>query len=162
MPLLILFVLFVAEVATLVAVGAAIGTGWAVLLFVGTTVAGGLLLGRQGRTTMVALREAQARGRNPGRALADGALGGVGALLLVLPGLLTDVVGLLLLLPPTRALVRPLVAAAVTRKVLVVPTFGRGSHRGGPGGGGDVIDGEVLDVDDPGPQRTPVERGGPG
>lgn len=154
MPLIVLLVLFVTEVAALIAVGSAIGVPYTVLLFVGTSVLGGVLLRKQGRRTVTALRDAQAHHRNPGRELADGALGGIGALLLVLPGFVTDVLGLLLVLPPTRAVVRPLVVGAVARQVLVVPSFGRRAP-----GGPEVIDGEVLSTDDPdgaGWGRTPL------
>ena len=111
MPLILLLVLFVAEVAALVAVGTWIGVGWTVLLFVGTSVLGGVLLRNQGRRTLTELRQAQAAHRSGCKELADGALGGIGALFMVLPGFLTDLVGLLLVLPPTRALVRPLLGA---------------------------------------------------
>ncbi|UZJ26333.1 FxsA family protein [Rhodococcus antarcticus] len=180
MPLIVLLVLFVVEVAALVAVGTWIGVGWTVLLFVGTSVLGGFLLRNQGRRTLAELREAQAAHRTGGKELADGALGGIGALLMVLPGLLTDVVGLLLVLPPTRTLVRPLLGAAVARTVLVVPQRFSAAGGGRFGAGrvvegevvegevvegevveGEVVEGEVVDTDDPagrGRGRTPLQR----
>lgn len=151
MALIVLLVLFLAEVTALVAVGSAIGVVPTVLLFAGTTAAGAMLLRNQGRHTMAALRDAQARHRAPGRELADGALGGVGALLMVLPGFVTDVVGLLLVLPPTRALVRPLLVTALARRVVVVP--GPRTDRGV------VLEGEVVAADNAaGTGRTPLER----
>ena len=163
MPLVVLFLLFVAEVAALVAVGSWLGVGWTVLLFVGTSFVGGAVLRSQGRRTVVALREAQRRRSSGGRELADGALGGVGAVLLVLPGFVTDILGLLLLLPPTQALLRPVLASAVARRVMVMPNF-----RTRPGGA-DVVEGEVVSTDDPtgagwsrpgltGPEERPRRR----
>lgn len=165
MPLILLLVLFVAEVAALVAVGTWIGVGWTVLLFVGTSVLGGVLLRNQGRRTLTELRQAQAAHRSGGKELADGALGGIGALFMVLPGFLTDLIGLLLVLPPTRALVRPLLGAAIARRVLTVPQRFNAAA-GGRFGAGEVVEGEVLSTDDPGSPnagaagwgRTPVER----
>lgn len=87
MPLIVVVLLFVAEVTAVVALGSAIGVAPTVALVVGTSVLGVLLLRNQGRRTLAALRAAQTTHRSPGRELADGALGGVGALLMVLPGL---------------------------------------------------------------------------
>jgi len=154
MPLIVVVLLFVAEVTAVVALGSAIGVAPTVALVVGTSVLGVLLLRNQGRRTLAALRAAQTTHRSPGRELADGALGGVGALLMVLPGLITDVLGLLLVLPPTRALVRPLLGAAIARKVLVVPV--RRTYRPG-----EVLEGEVVSTDEHTAARrghTPLER----
>lgn len=153
MPLIVVVLLFVAEVTAVVALGSAIGVAPTVALVVGTSVLGVLLLRNQGRRTLAALRAAQTTHRSPGRELADGALGGVGALLMVLPGLITDVLGLLLVLPPTRALVRPLLGAAIARKVLV-PV--RRAYRPG-----EVLEGEVVSTDEHTAARrghTPLER----
>lgn len=144
MPLLVLVAWFVVEVALLLLVGSWLGVGWTLLVLLGTSVLGGVLLRSQGRRTISALRQAQAHQRSGGRELADGALGGVGALLLVLPGFGSDLLGLLLVLPPTRALVRPLLASALARRVLLLSPVG-GRNRAG---GHEVIDGEVVVTDD--------------
>lgn len=144
MPLLIALAWFVVEVVLLLLVGSWLGVGWTLLALLGTSVLGGVLLRNQGRRTVAALRQAQARNHSGGRELADGALGGVGALLLVLPGFGTDLLGVLLVLPPTRALVRPLLASALGRRVLVVSPVGGGDRAEGH----DVIEGEVVSTDE--------------
>lgn len=142
MALLIVLAWFVVEVVLLLLVGSWLGVGWTLLVLLGTSVLGGVLLRNQGRRTISALRQAQAHQRSGGRELADGALGGVGALLLVLPGFGTDLLGVLLVLPPTRALVRPVLASALGRRVLLMTPGGGGNPRGG---GGEVVDGEVIE-----------------
>src|SRR6266542_2603567 len=82
-----------------------------------TSVAGGWLLGREGGRGWRRFRAALVEGRPPGRAATDGLLGLVGALLLVLPGFLTDVIGLLLIAPPTRQYARAGVQRAAERRI---------------------------------------------
>lgn len=104
--LLPLFLVAVAEIALFVQVGQWIGLGPTVLAVVATTLLGAALLRAQG---LGALRRAQAaldRRELPVKELFDGACILVGGLLLILPGFLTDALGLLLLLPPVRALLR--------------------------------------------------------
>jgi UPF0716 protein FxsA len=98
--------LALAEVVVFVLVAGWIGVGWTLLATLATSALGWALLARQGTRALTELRE-RARERRPsGRALGDAGLIAVGGLLMVLPGFLGDVVGLLCLLPPTRFLVR--------------------------------------------------------
>ncbi|MBM7804295.1 UPF0716 protein FxsA [Geodermatophilus bullaregiensis] len=101
-----------AEVVVVILVAAWIGVGWTLLAALATTVLGWVLLARQLKG-LAALRPAPARGGSlrRGRTVGDAGLVAAGGALMVLPGFLGDVVGLLCLLPPTR----PLVRAAVTR-----------------------------------------------
>ena len=109
----------VAEVVVFVLVAAWIGVGWTLLAAIATTALGWALLARQGTRALAELRE-RARERRPaGRALGDAGLIAAGGLLMVLPGFLGDVVGLLCLLPPTRFLVRGLLARTVTSRLPV-------------------------------------------
>jgi UPF0716 protein FxsA len=103
---LLLAVLAVAEIAVLVLVARWLGLPAAVLLALTTSVLGVLLLRREGIRAWQRFRQAYAAGEPPGVRVADGLVGLVGALLLVLPGFLTDALGLLLVLPPTRPLAR--------------------------------------------------------
>lgn len=75
----------------------------ALLLVAGTGVAGAMLARHQGLAAWRELRQSLARGQTPERALLNGACVLVGAALLITPGLLTDLLGLCLLIPPTRA-----------------------------------------------------------
>jgi UPF0716 protein FxsA len=109
----------VAEVAVFALVAAQLGLGWTILLALATSALGGLLLARQGTRALADLRE-RAQTRQPaGRALGDAGLVALGGLLMVLPGFLGDVLGLLCLLPLTRALPRALIARGLLRHVPV-------------------------------------------
>ena len=151
-----------AEVVVFVLVAAWIGVGWTLLAALATTALGWALLARQGTRALADLR-ARARERRPsGRALGDAGLIAVGGVLMVLPGFLGDVVGLLCLLPPTRFLVRGLLGRTVTARLPVelrgpvrvrsARTAGM-TYPGGPFGSGShasrlgrplVIEGEVV------------------
>ena len=69
---------------------------------------GSLLLRAQGRSVWRRFNETMAAGRVPHRELIDGVLVVFGGAFLITPGFLTDIVGLLLLLPPTRSVIRGL------------------------------------------------------
>jgi UPF0716 protein FxsA len=82
----------------------------------------------------------------------------LGGLLLLLPGFISDVLGLILVLPFTRPLVRGIVVPLLGRRLLVVGQGGMGASgmgtggtrqdpSGGPGAG-PVIEGEIIDDDD--------------
>jgi UPF0716 protein FxsA len=106
--------LIVAELVVFVLVATWIGLGWTILATLATSALGFALLGRQGTKALADLRD-RARSRRPaGRELGDAGLVAAGGLLMVLPGFLGDLVGLLCLLPGTRWLVR----AVLTRVVL--------------------------------------------
>ena len=109
MPLL-LIVLFIivpiAELAVLIQVGQLIGVWWTIALLVADAILGSLLARSQGRLAWRRFNEALQAGRAPAREVMDGALVLFGGALLLTPGFLTDILGIVLLLPPTRALVR--------------------------------------------------------
>lgn len=101
-------VLALVEVVVFVLVANWIGLGTTILLTLATSALGLLLLGRQGTRALTELRQRAEERRPAGRALGDAGLVAVGGLLMLLPGFLGDLVGLLCLLPPTRPLVRGL------------------------------------------------------
>src|SRR3954470_18228584 len=138
------------ELAVVVALASTMGFGWTVLLLVGTFALGLALAGSQVKRQVQRLQSGLA---TPRRALSDGVLVALGTILTVVPGLITSAVGLLLLLPPTRALARPAVAALAARGMLRMPVVvaASGVGAGAPPfrpGRDDYIDGEVLDVTD--------------
>ncbi|MCW2703978.1 MAG: FxsA cytoplasmic rane protein [Blastococcus sp.] len=118
--------LILAELAVFVLVVNWIGVGLTILATLTTSALGFALLGRQGTKALAELRD-RARSRRPaGRELGDAGLVAAGGLLMVLPGFLGDVVGLLCLLPVTRGLVR----GVLTRLVLTrLPDRMRGPVR---------------------------------
>jgi UPF0716 protein FxsA len=76
----------------------------------------------------------------PARELADGALILVGGTLMLSPGFVTDAFGILLILPFTRPVARRLLTQLVARRLL-----GGNARRPGPGSGGSVVRGDVVD-----------------
>src|ERR671914_2820370 len=131
MPLLALVALFIvvplAELYVILQVGDAIGAVWTVLLLAADSVLGSLLLRSQGRTVWRRFNEALAAGRMPHREVQDGVLVIFGSAFLITPGFITDVVGLLMLLPPTRALIRRFAMRIISRRVTM-----RMAAAGGP------------------------------
>jgi UPF0716 protein FxsA len=117
--MLILLVLVpVVEVLAFVAVGDAIGWPAAAALLIATSLIGIPLLRIQGRSALRRVSLAMSERRAPGTAALDGALGFLGCILLVVPGFLTDALGVLLLAAPTRALVRRWISRRYARSVM--------------------------------------------
>jgi UPF0716 protein FxsA len=112
----VFIVLPVAELYLILRVGDLIGVPLTILLLAADSVIGAVLLRSQGRAAWRRLNEALAEGRMPHREVQDGALVIFGGAFLITPGFITDVIGLLMLLPPTRPLVRRLVMRALTRR----------------------------------------------
>jgi len=133
MPLLALVALFIlvpiAELYVILKVGDAIGAIWTVLILAADSVLGSLLLRSQGRAVWRRFNEALAAGRMPHREVVDGVLVIFGGALLITPGFLTDVIGVLLLAPPTRAVIRRIVVARLGQRV-AVGVVGRAGERG--------------------------------
>jgi len=90
------------EIAAFVLVGEAIGVLGTLALTLLGMVAGALLLRWTGVATLLRIKAEVAAGRAPTRALVDGAIGAIAALFLMLPGFLTDLIALLLIIPVTR------------------------------------------------------------
>jgi UPF0716 protein FxsA len=123
--LLLLVALPIAELAVLVQVAGSIGVLDTIGLLILVSIVGVWLAKRAGLGVVARMRDAQARGEAPSRELADGALILLAAGLLVLPGFISDVFGILLLLPPVRAVVRTLVLRRFQGNGNVVVVSGR-------------------------------------
>jgi UPF0716 protein FxsA len=106
---LVLIVGSIAEIAVLVAVGQQIGVLPTILLLIGSAALGSWLLRREGTKAWRAFRSALSSGRPPAAEVVDGVLILVGGLAMMLPGFVSDVLGLILVLPPTRRLIRSVV-----------------------------------------------------
>jgi UPF0716 protein FxsA len=120
----ILFAVFMVvpliEIAFFVIIGNAIGL-WPTLAGVlVTAVIGSLVLRMQGMAVFNEIQTQMARGQMPARAMGDAALIGAGGLMLLLPGYFSDLIGILLLLPP----VRNLIYAFLKSRIRVVPVAG--------------------------------------
>jgi UPF0716 protein FxsA len=105
------------ELAVLIEVGSRIGTLTTVALLIADGVIGAALARAQGVGTLRRLQTELAQGRMPTDALVDGAIILVSAALLLTPGLVSDVIGLLGLLPPVRALIKRALWRRIERAV---------------------------------------------
>jgi UPF0716 protein FxsA len=144
-PLLVLFVVIpLVEIYVIIQVGQAIGALWTIALLVADSVLGSILMRSQGRAAWRRFNEAVAAGRVPAREVLDGVLVIFGGALLLTPGFVTDVFGLLFLLPPTRAVIRRVLVRRVAGRLVV---SGPGRRRPGPDGDGDDVDGAASEVD---------------
>jgi UPF0716 protein FxsA len=111
-------VLPIAELYLIYKVGDSIGILPTLALLAADSVIGSLLLRSQGRAVWRRFQATMQSGRMPHREVQDGVLVIFGGALLITPGFLTDILGLLLLIPPTRAMVRRLVMKALTRRAV--------------------------------------------
>ncbi|HEY3685022.1 MAG TPA: FxsA family protein [Streptosporangiaceae bacterium] len=162
----LLLLLPVLEIFVIISVGSAIGAWPTFALIVAISLIGAWLVRREGRRAWSALREAVATGRPPERELADTPFLMLGGVLLLIPGFITDVVGLVLVLPFTRPLARRLGHAYLDRRarrlgdipagVTVYPgtVIGDEDPPGGPDrpGSGPVIRGEIIGGEPPEPR----------
>ena len=123
MPLLVLLLIFIvvplAELYVIFKVGEAIGFPLTILILAVDSVVGTLLLKSQGRAVWRRFNETMAAGRVPHREVLDGVMVIFGGAFLITPGFITDVLGILLLLPPTRFLMRRLVLRAFSGRVAI-------------------------------------------
>ena len=119
--LLILFALFIAvpllELWVIIEVGGAIGVPLTLTILIVDSIFGALLLRNQGRTAWVRFNQALSERKVPHREIIDGVLIIFGGALLLTPGFITDVCGLLLLIPPTRAIVRAITTRVLTGRI---------------------------------------------
>ncbi|MFD9700426.1 FxsA family protein [Lentzea sp. NPDC059081] len=136
----LVLVAFFAEVAVMVAVANAIGGLWMIALLLVGSLIGLSLVRRQGAQTMAALRESVWRRQQPHQEMADGMLIAAAGALIMVPGFLSDVVALFLLFPPTRKIV----SRRIARKAEAASLKFEHERRFGAG---QVVEGEVVDVD---------------
>jgi UPF0716 protein FxsA len=136
--LVVLFIVVpIAELYVIIQVGEAIGVLPTLLLLLLDAVLGSLLLRHQGRGAWRRFNEALAQRRFPGKEVADGVLIVLGGTLLLAPGFITDVFGIFLLMPPTRAIARSILKRFTVGRFTVIGVpggnpFGQGGS-GGPG-----------------------------
>ncbi len=178
MPLLLVLLFVVVpilELFVIIQVGDAIGVLPTVALLVVGSILGSVLMRSQGRAAWRDFRAATAAGKVPAGEVLDGALIIFGGALLLTPGFVTDLLGLALLLPPARAVLRRVLVGGVAKRMVgpaAIPAGmayraaakhrsarrdGSGGSPRGPSGSAtgprdDVVDGTARDVD---PRRLP-------
>lgn len=169
--LLLLFtVIPVVELYLLISIGQHAGAGPTIALVLATGLVGAWLARREGGRVLRSWQESTARGEIPKEGVISSVLVLLGGVLLVTPGVLTDVTGLLLLVPWTRRLVAGVVRKQLAQRfsvqgLMADPTVLMSAGFMGAGMGGPQ--GTVIDVDvvEPPPAEAhegeaPVVRGG--
>jgi UPF0716 protein FxsA len=143
LPLVLLFIVVpIAELAVIIQVGQLIGVWWTIAILVADSVLGSVLMRSQGRAAWRRFNDTTRAGRVPAREVLDGALVIFGGALLLTPGFITDILGLVLLIPPTRALVRTILARRLAHRMVVSMSGPRVRPRQG-----DDVEGTAVDVD---------------
>ena len=105
--LLIFFVVLpLVELCLVLLLGQYVGIVWTIIFIIGTGILGTWLARTQGISTYQRIQQELSQGRMPTDSLIDGALILLAGVLLITPGVLTDLVGILLMVPPTRILFR--------------------------------------------------------
>ena len=160
--LFVLVLLFIAvpiaELYVIIQVGQAIGALPTIAILIADSIAGSMLLRAQGRGAWRRFQQALAEGRVPAREVLDGALVIFGGAFLITPGFITDVLGLLLLFPPTRAVVRRMVVGVFSRRFVVTLAGAAGSRARQRRNGASPrqeydVEGTAVDVDPPNLRR---------
>jgi len=141
--LLFVVVWIAAELFVAIEVANVIGVLATVLLLVLSWPLGTWLLRSQGRAAWQRLGGAVSAGRSPGHEVLDGALVVLGGVLLIIPGFISDALGLLALFPPTRALMRRPLARNLQSRLVVRATRYAGDPRSYD------VDSTASDIDQP-------------
>ena len=152
--LLLLFIAVpIIELAAILQVGELIGFWPTLGLLILDSIIGSILMRSQGRLAWRRFNEAIASSRPPAREVVDGVLVIFGGALLLTPGFVTDIVGIALLLPPSRAVVRRVLVRRFASRLVVSAFGGAGGGRGStpfrrpaPGGAYDV-EGTASELD---------------
>lgn len=137
--------LSVAELYVLITVGSVIGAGWTILLLIATSVIGMLLLRLQGLTVFHRARTALARGEMPARQMLEGLAVLPSGVLLLLPGFITDLLGVVLFVPLIR---RKLLLALVGHHQVLFRQQQWSAQRH-YSASGEIIEGEIVDQEQP-------------
>ena len=147
---LIFIVVPIAELAVIIQVGELIGVWWTIAILIADSILGSMLMRSQGRIAWRRFNEALQAARVPGREVADGVLVIFGGALLLTPGFITDIFGLLFLLPPTRALIRRVFLRQAMKRITVTMAAGAQMPRdGGRGRRAGDVEGTAVDADPP-------------
>lgn len=146
----------IVELYVIIQIGSLIGVWPTIALLLADAILGSMLLRHQGRGAWRRFNAALAERRFPGKEVADGLLIAIGGTLLLTPGFVTDILGAIFLIPPTRAIVRRLMRGYVGRRFVVMGSpgaFGTAGPGPGPSSSSRGYDyegtAEEIDADDP-------------
>jgi len=160
-----LFLLFtvvpLVELYLLIAVGRILGPAATIALVLLTGAVGAWFARLEGARVIRRWQDSLARQQVPKDGVIDGFLIFIGGLLLITPGILTDIAGLSMVLPPTRRVIAGLVRTWVERQMATghVQVYARGYNRGPVGSQGVIdVEGEVVEVVEVHPKSEPPEQ----
>lgn len=151
--LLLLFtVVPVVELYLLITIGQRLGAEWTIALVLVTGLTGASLARREGARVLRNWQEAMSRGEMPKEGVVSSLLVLVGGVLLVTPGVVTDVTGLLLLVPWSRRWIAGIVRTQLEKRMQVRtfvpdPSVFMGGPQGPAGPQGPVIDVDVVETE---------------
>lgn len=154
--LVVLFIVVpIVELYVIIQIGGLIGVLPTLGLLLADALLGSLLLRHQGRGAWRRFNQALAERRFPGREVADGLMIAIGGTLLLTPGFVTDIFGVLLLLPPTRAIARSLLRRYAAHRFVVVGMGGMGDRKSTDSSGRPYdFDSTAEEVNDDGPRLS--------
>ena len=172
MPFLIMFIIFVlipvVELSVLIRVGEVLGSWNTVAVVILTAVVGVSLVRSQGLSTLMSVQKKLAAGEAPGQEIVEGMMLAMAGILLLIPGFVTDLIGLILLTPITRAPLARYFYQRMQLKVVAGAQFRAGANPFEPphqrGQGGDVFEGEFerkADPSDKRPESHQLDGGSP-
>jgi UPF0716 protein FxsA len=156
--LVIVFIVVpIVELYVIIQIGGLIGVWPTLALLLADALLGSFLLRHQGRGAWRRFNQALAERRFPGREVADGLMIAIGGTLLLTPGFVTDIFGVLLLLPPTRAIARALLRRYAAHRFVVVGVGGVGGAGAPPPGQNPAsrpydFEGTAEEIDEDDPQ----------
>ena len=154
--LLVFVVVPIAELYVIWQVGDWLGILPTLGLLLADSVLGSVLMRSQGRAAWRRFNAATGEGRVPAREVIDGVLVIFGGAFLLTPGFLTDIVGLLLLLPPTRAVIRRVLVRRFAARMVAGAVRGAAGRAWPPRAGGPDVPG--FDVDGTAREADPRPR----
>ena len=149
----ILFILFavipIAEIALLIHVGGEIG-GWNTIgLVLLTAAVGAFLVKREGLATLRSAQSKMQQQQMPGQELVEGACLLVAGVLLVTPGFMTDIVGFLLVIPPTRKAIAKSASKHLSGRIVTQTTYSNFYQQRGSESDANTFEGEYRSKDNP-------------
>ena len=159
--LFLLFILLpIAELWLIIEIGGAIGVPLTLALLIVDSLVGAALARSQSRAGWERFNVALAEGRIPAKEVFDGAMIILGGALLLTPGFITDVFGLALLIPPSRALIRGFLARLLGRRGAVAFRMAEFGYARRPGSGprpgrGYDYEGSASEVAEPSSELEP-------
>ena len=153
----------VLELALLIKTGQKIGLLATSLLVIGAAVAGGAIISRQSFTVVRQTLDALSEGRPPVAGVIDGLFLMLAGFLLAIPGLISDVLAFVLLVPPVRRAfarwsMRQALGLRDADEDRAYGTENAGRRAGASTGGGPVIEGEFERLSETPPQTGPADQ----